>query len=435
MAKQLLPLIVLIIFAVQAQAGTRYIVKLKDGAAKSFLAQKSNLRLGSFQDMKLSFGDYLTLETDDNKSLNILSSHPDVAYIEPSIKLSIYPVITHNDEGGDTKEITTMNDPKFTKQWGLINTGSNSGWFFGGTKGEDVNVKQAWDISTGNQDLIVAVIDTGVDHDHPDLAQNMWTNQQELNGKEGVDDDGNGFIDDIHGYDFSNNDGDPNDDNGHGTHCAGNIGAIHNNNEGVAGVMGNVKLMGLKFLSRGGSGESEDAIKSIDYAVRMGAKVLSNSWGGGEKSQALKDAIVAANQAGVVFIAAAGNSRRNHDSSPSYPAAYKVDNVLSVGSMAGSGKKSGFSDYGASTVHIFAPGSGIMSTYKGGGYKKLSGTSMAAPLASGVVGLLLASEPELTPKEVVDRLVNTAAKTKALDGKSISNGRVDAYRALQNIDN
>jgi thermitase len=440
MTRQLLLLIVLIVFAFQAHAGTRYIVKLKAGATKSFLAEKSNQNLGSLKKMNLSFGDYVLLETDEeisNKSINMLSSHPDVAYIEPSVKLSIHPVITHEEDSiGDAKDITTMNDPKFAKQWGLINTGSNSGWlFFGGTKGEDVNVKKAWELTTGNQELIVAVIDTGVDHSHPDLAKNMWANQAELNGQEGVDDDGNGFIDDIYGYDFANNDGDPKDDNGHGTHCAGNIGAIHNNNTGVAGVMGNVKLMGLKFLSRGGSGESADAIKSIDYAVRMGAKILSNSWGGGEKTQALKDAIIAANEAGVVFVAAAGNSSRNHDSSPSYPSAYKVDNVLSIGAMAGSGKKSGFSDYGATTVHVFAPGSGIMSTYKGGGYKKLSGTSMAAPLASGVVGLLLAQEPELTPKEVIDRVVATAAKTTALDGKAIANGRIDAYRALQNIDN
>jgi subtilisin family serine protease len=323
----------------------------------------------------------------------------------------------------------------FSKQWGLVNTGKNSGSIFSpGVAGEDINVSKAWDItkgSTGEQIIKIAVIDTGVDYTHPDLKSQIAVNELEFNGKAGVDDDGNGYVDDIYGYDFANKDADPMDGHGHGTHCAGVIGASHNS-VGIAGVMKNVQIVPIKFLTDAGSGETIDALSSIDYAISRGVNIMSNSWGGGEKEQSLLDAITAAESAGITFVAAAGNESNNNDKTPSYPANYEVSNVVSVGSFTGAGAKSSFSNYGVKTVHVTAPGSTILSTYKNGGYANLSGTSMATPHVAGVVGLILSKEPNLTPAQIRERLINTSVKTEKLKTASLSAGRVDAFRALTN---
>ena len=218
----------------------------------------------------------------------------------------------------------------------------------------------------------------------------MWVNEAEANGEPGVDDDGNGYVDDIHGYDFANDDGDPMDGHGHGTHCAGVIGADHNG-DGIAGLMGDVQLVGIKFLTDSGSGDTINAIKSIDYATQVGVHIMSNSWGGGGFSQALKESIERARDAGILFVAAAGNSNSDNDKRPMYPATYDVENIISVGAMDGKGNKSSFSSYGETTVHVFAPGSNILSTVPGDAYRKMSGTSMATPYASAALGMLLAS--------------------------------------------
>jgi subtilisin family serine protease len=195
----------------------------------------------------------------------------------------------------------TPNDPELGKLWGLINSGQKDSNKAVGVPGVDIGAEKAWDIQTGNQELVVAVIDTGVDYNHKDLKGNVWTNDAELNGKQGVDDDQNGFVDDIHGYDFANRDGDPMDDHGHGSHCSGTIGAKGDDNAGIVGVAWNVRIMGVKFLSKDGSGSLEDAVESIKYATKMGAKIMSNSWGGGGYSDILKDAIQEASDKGVVF--------------------------------------------------------------------------------------------------------------------------------------
>jgi thermitase len=220
------------------------------------------------------------------------------------------------------------------------------------------------------------------------------------------------------------------DGQGHGTHCAGVIGALHNRS-GTRGVMNDVKIIAIKFLSDSGRGETEDAISSIEYAIKVGANVMSNSWGGGAFSQALLDAIVAANDAGIVFVAAAGNSRADNDKRDTYPANYEVDNVISVGSMDGSGKKSSFSNYGKKTVHVFAPGSNILSTMPNNRYAKQSGTSMAAPFVSGAMGLLLSSSPNMTPLEARQQLEATAVRNGSLDSVTTS-GRMDAARLIKN---
>jgi thermitase len=396
-----------------------YIVKLKD-SAKSLGLPKS---IKSLNSVTTSFGTF-TVVDGSQKSIEGLANHPAVEYVEPNWVINLDTV--DSDEKAES-----ATDSKFKKQWGFQNTGRNSGGFFGGgKKGEDVKAVEAWEITKGREDVVVAVIDTGIDYRHSDLKDNMWVNSAELNGQEGVDDDGNGYVDDVYGYDFSNMDGDPMDGHSHGTHCAGNIGASHNG-RGVMGMMANVKLMGIKFLSDRGSGETIGAIKSIEYAIKNGAHIMSNSWGGGERSDALKEAIEAARDAGILFVAAAGNSRSDNDKKPTYPANYKVDNVITVGASTGKGARASFSNYGAETVHVFAPGSGIYSTVKNNKYKNMSGTSMATPIVSGALGLLLANEPGISYLEAKKRLMETTDNPKSLDGLSVA-GRINTYRMLRN---
>ena len=398
-----------------------YIVKFKQGS-KAY-EQKSFKSVGDFAPMNVSFGNFATLNGANisNKNVQSLSNHPDVEYVEPNWIIKINP----------NKVSAPIKDPKFAEQWGLKNTGKNSGgWFSSGKVGEDVNAEQAWEITKGDKDIIVAVIDTGIDYRHTDLRKNLWVNDLEKNGTEGVDDDGNGYVDDIYGYDFANMDADPMDGHGHGTHCSGVIGASHNNT-GIRGVMANVRIMGLKFLTDKGSGETVGAIKAIEYAIRNGAHITSNSWGGGEKSEALKEAIKAAYDAGTMFVAAAGNERNDNDARPTYPAAYDVEGIITVGAMDGKGNRSSFSNYGKKSVHVFAPGSNILSTVTNNRYQKMSGTSMAAPHVSGVLGLLLANEPGISIDEAKSQLMGSTIRNRSL-GQYAASGRVDAFRMLRN---
>ncbi|WP_413559227.1 S8 family serine peptidase [Bdellovibrio sp. HCB209] len=320
----------------------------------------------------------------------------------------------------------TPNDPMLSRLWGMNNAK---------TAGVDISALQAWDITTGSKDVLVAVIDTGIDYNHPDLKENLWTNEAELNGQAGVDDDGNGIIDDIYGANFVNAakpTGNPIDDHGHGSHCSGTIGAKGDDGKGIVGVNWNVRLMGVKFLSKDGSGSLEGAIKGIDYAVKMGAKVLSNSWGGGGFSETLKQAIQRANDAGVIFIAAAGNESNDNDANPTYPATYDIPNVLSVAAIDDSGRLASFSNYGKSKVHVGAPGVNIYSSISNGGYDSWSGTSMATPHVSGIAALLLSNEPGLTGLQIKERIMATAKPIPGLRGKVRTMGIANAYSALTN---
>ena len=322
---------------------------------------------------------------------------------------------------------TFPDDTRFDELWGMHNTGQT-----GGTADADIDAPAAWDITIGSNEIIVAVIDTGVDYNHPDLAANMWVNEGEVPGN-GVDDDDNGYVDDIYGYDFCTygghtRDSDPMDDCYHGTHCAGTIGAIGNNSEGVAGVCWNVRIMALKFIDSTGYGYTSDAAECVEYATLMGANLSSNSWGGYEYSQALKDAIDAAAAAGMLFVAGAGNNGINNDMTPFCPASYDSNNIISVMATDKNDSKSFFSNFGLTSVDLGAPGSDILSCKIGGGYEMRSGTSMATPHVAGACVLLWSMNPALSSTEVKDIILKTVDET--LPGLCVSGGRLNLGSAI-----
>ena len=322
-------------------------------------------------------------------------------------------------------------DPSFSNQWGLNNTGQT-----GGTPDIDIDAPEAWDIETGTVNPIVAaIVDTGIDYNHPDLAANIWVNPGEVAG-DLIDNDGNGYVDDVNGYDFVNNDSDPFDDNGHGTHVAGTVGAVGNNTLGVAGVNWGARLMALKVLDATGSGSDSDAINAILYAVDMGVRIMNASWGSTAYSQALADAISTAASADALFVAAAGNGGTdnigdNNDAIPFYPASYSLANILSVASIDDSGARSVFSNYGPNNVDLGAPGESILSTYPGGDvYAYSSGTSMAAPHVTGAASLLLAQNPARTTSELADYIMATVVSQISMAGTTVSGGSLNIGNAV-----
>lgn len=405
-------------FTTQSVPG-EFVVKLKPGMMR-ISAQTLSQQLKGFVTQKISGQNVVVVkkavfETNDS-AIKALNENPMVEIAEPNYIYKINKAPT---------------DPLYVQTWGLSNVGQADPKNQVGVAGVDINAERAWEIQTGTREKIIAVIDTGIDWSHPDLAENMWVNEAEQNGKAGVDDDNNGVVDDIYGYNAITGTGNAKDDQGHGSHCAGTIGARANNGIGVAGVNWNVRMMAVKFLDAGGSGSLADAIKAIDYATKMGAHVMSNSWGGGGFSQTLMDAIKRSNEAGAIFIAAAGNEYNNNDSSPTYPSTYQVENVMSVAAIDNRGAKADFSNYGKKTVHLGAPGVNVMST-TGGSYKSFSGTSMATPHVAGVAALLWANEPNLTAAQVKERLIATVRPLASMKGKTRTGGMVDAYGALTN---
>ena len=428
------------VFAGSRSVPGEMIVKLKKGVSKEkFLNTVRGVEIE--REINLSYGILYVVKSKllVEKALINLNRSVVVEYAEPNFIYSIVKPIKeyslHEILNFDNKEFSyTPNDPKFSSLWGLNNTGSNDpGRFSGGIVGADIKALAAWELHRGSDKIKVAVIDTGIDYDHPDLKENMWVNELELNGEVGIDDDGNGYVDDIYGYDFANNDGDPKDGHNHGSHCAGSIGAVHDNGIGVAGVTSRVSLVAIKFLDDSGSGSSEDAIRSIDYATKLGVDVMSNSWGGGGFSEALKEAIEHAHSKGIIFVAAAGNDSANNDSSPHYPSNYEVDNVIAVAAHNSKDNLASFSCFGKSTVHIAAPGKNILSTTKNNTYSSYSGTSMATPHVSGAVALLLSYEGKMAPAEVRERVMWTSDPVRAYRRKLISGGRLNAYNLLTNF--
>jgi subtilisin family serine protease len=363
------------------------------------------------------------------ETISAYENDPRIEYIEPDYIISLEDVEktspTQENSATITPQTTTPNDPSYPQLWGLNNTGQS-----GGTPDADIDAPEAWDIQTGNPNTVIGVIDTGVDYNHPDLVGNIWTNPGEIAG-DGIDNDSNGYIDDIRGWDFAYNDNDPMDVQSHGTHVSGTIAAKGNNGIGVTGVNWNAKILPLKFLNDSGSGDTSNAILALNYATAKGVKITNNSWGGGGYSQGLYDAINTAGQQGALFIAAAGNDYgNNNDILPAYPASYNLPNIISVASTDHNDALSYFSNYGPTTVDLGAPGEEIYSTTPGGNYGLKSGTSMATPHVSGGAALVWSQNPTWTAQQVKNQLLGTTDAIPALSGITVSGGRLNINNAL-----
>jgi len=353
-----------------------------------------------------------------------LLKNPRVSYVEPNYRV---------------KADLTPNDPQFGSQWALKNTGQSlfigGDTYPGGTPGVDIDATAAWDITTGSDSVLVGIIDTGIDYRHEDLIDNIWTNPGEIPGNS-RDDDGNGYIDDVHGYDFVNNDSDPLDDNNHGTHVSGTIAAKGNNGIGVAGIAWKAKLVALKFLDADGYGSTADAVEALHYANIMDIPITNNSWGGYGYSQALKDEIDYAYSLGHIVVAAAGNDGVDNDGYyMHYPSSYNSANIISVGATGRYDDYRPWSNYGQMSVDLAGPGSLILSTIldKYGGYDYFSGTSMATPHVTGTAALLKACNPALSMMEIKDIILG-AVETNTIQfpegQKVLTGGRLNAYNAL-----
>ncbi|BAY88360.1 MULTISPECIES: S8 family serine peptidase [unclassified Tolypothrix] len=333
---------------------------------------------------------------------------------------------TEAKEEGINPDAIRPNDPSYNRQWGL----------------EKINASAAWNYTQGSKSVVVAVVDTGVDYNHPDLAANIWTNTKEISGN-GIDDDGNGYIDDIHGWDFGDNDSDPNENSttkssrGHGTHVAGILGAVGNNNLGTIGVSPNVSIMVTKhFRTSDSVGYLWDVPAGIEYAVKNGAKIINLSLGSTSFDQAQYNALKFANDNGVLVIASAGNNGLNNDVNPYYPANYDLPNIITVAAIDETENLAVFSStssssYGATTVDIAAPGKNIYSTFADSRYATWGGTSMAVPYVTGAAALLLAANPKLTVSELKRDILASVKQVSTLQGKVATGGYLDLSKLTQ----
>ena len=347
---------------------------------------------------------------------------PEVEYAEPNMEIFITDAV-------DTSLLPVHPaDPKFEEQWALSNSGQR-----GGKQGADISAMLAWATTTGDDDVVVAVLDSGVDYTHEDLAPNMWkrpTNVAPYNDAE------LGGVDDELGFNAIDNASDPMDENGHGTHCAGIIGAEGGNNIGITGVNWKVRIMPLKFMNAGGYGTTKDAIEAINYVINrkkagVNVRIISASWGSTQKSRALEDAIRAAYENDILFVAASGNATTDNDRRPHFPSSYNVPNVVSVAALDRNDQLASFSNYGLKSVAIAAPGKDILSTWLGNAYEEKSGTSMATPVVSGVAALIVAENPRISVDQLRKRLLASVDPLPALKGKITTGGRINAAKALE----
>lgn len=348
-------------------------------------------------------------------ALEAYQRDPDVLYAEPNY---IY--------GLDT----VPNDPSFSPLWGMHNTGQ-----LGGVIDTDINAPEAWNFTTGSSNVVLGLLDTGVDYTHQDLADNIFTNPGEIAGN-GIDDDGNGWIDDVHGIDATAESGDPMDTNGHGTHVSGTMAARGNNGIGVAGVNWEAKVVACKAFDP--FGDLNDILQCMDYFLELKTRpnnpvdivATNNSWGGGAFSQALYDAIGAHKQAGMLFVAAAGNDSLNTDIEPHFPSSYDHDNIISVLALNRFNGRASFSNFGALTVDVGAPGEDVLSTFPGNSFATLSGTSMATPHVTGLVGLLKAQNPGRNAHQLKNLILTGGTSSPATTGNTLSGRRIRADASL-----
>lgn len=350
-------------------------------------------RLELYEELNIygyEFDDYLTLDT-----LIELNQSDLVEYVEAD-----YTITPHAE---------------MDNLWGLKNQVNS---------GIDINITKAWEKSKGNSNLIIAVIDTGVDYNHPDLKNNVWINPREI-ATNGKDDDENGYIDDIFGWNFADDNNNPNDEDGHGTHVTGII-AASENNIGMVGVAPKVKIMPLKIF-KGSSGSISSIIRAISYAKRNGASIVNLSLTTTAYDQSLRD--IMATSTDILFISAAGNDSQNNNLHPKYPANYDLSNNIVVASINQNGTLSSFSNYGYTTVHVAAPGNSIYSTLPNGKYGYKNGTSMSAPYVTGVAALVKSIYPSYSPSQIKNRILSTVKKLSSLQGKVSSGGLVDASKA------
>lgn len=478
--KTILAVLALGLMTSQANAAAKtqdLLIKLAPGAMSEMHMMVNSLNQDGSK-AEILTDSWIRIEASEKKSLQILAAaenNPAVLYVQPNYKINLlenYQIQdplrraaflksvqgkVHAKAAADNPAIPaapaekTGADPLLAKQWGM----------------NDIGVAEAWKFTLGSPEMIVAVIDTGVDYTHEDLLPNMWRNTKEIPGNK-IDDDGNGYVDDIVGWDFAGNDNLPYDlsgtpievlfsgaNPGHGTHCAGNVAARGNNGMGIAGVAPNVKIMGIRFISEKGSGTTADAIKAIKYAVDNGAKVLSNSWGSeGEdpaentENKALRDAITYAEDHGALFIAAAGNGHdgvgydNDTDAKPGYPASYDHESIISVAAIDNKDQFGSFSNWGVKTVDIGAPGVNVFSTMVGNNYndKVVSiggfeatwdGTSMAAPHVAGAAALYWSLHPTATWQQVKAAIMNSAKKVPAFAGKLVTGGKLDVAAMIK----
>jgi thermitase len=314
---------------------------------------------------------------------------------------------------------TTPDDPFYGLQYALVDSPDD----------HDIDAPTAW--STRSGCAKVAILDTGIDTDHPDLKSNVYKSEDKPNN--GKDDDKNGYVDDTYGLNVIKGKGSGEDDNGHGTHVSGIVGGRGNNDVGVSGTCWSTKLLAVKFMNSKGKGSTSDAIAGIDYAVKQGFKIINCSFGSSSKSSSLHDAVDYAQDHNVLLVVAAGNDSENIDKDPLYPASYSDSNILAVAASTSDDTLADFSNFGSEAVDVAAPGESIYSTYLGGGYRILSGTSMAAPYAAGVAALLRKQESDATYGNLRYAIRHKVDKPSALNGKVAYDGRLNAEKALAAI--
>ena len=403
----------------------KIIVRLKKGVeANTALSIHSQMRtqvVNTYRSVPnlqvVSLPEELSVE----KAIELYRKDPRVAYAEPNFVYELHQTIP--------------DDEFFADLFGMHNEGQT-----GGTVDADIDAPEAWDLTTGSPDVILGLLDTGFDYNHEDLAANAFVNPGEI-ADNGLDDDGNGFIDDVHGIDPTDGSGDPIDNDSHGSHVSGTMAGAGNNGVGVAGVNWEAKIVACAAFTPGGA-FLEDILVCMDYFLDLKTRAenpvniiaTNNSWGGGGFSQALFDAIEAHNQAGMLFVASAGNSSNDNDANPAFPATYPNENIISVLATDHDDEMAFFSSFGASTVDVGAPGLDVLSTVPGNDYAVFSGTSMAAPHTTGLVGLLKAQDPSRTPEQIKNLILTGGDVTNATDGFSLSARRINAFGSLTCVD-